>query len=58
MTMQQVAFAARVYAPYDKIPTFWIGYHAYSRNVRHQFSGVEEQAYDRGMELAMKLARD
>jgi hypothetical protein len=47
------------YAPYDKLPAFEQGIKDYAANVynRAYSNGVEQQAYDRGLEYAMRLAR-
>lgn len=52
---------AKTYAPYDKFVTFWDGVEDYLNGVHRQWrdrlSGVNGQAYDRGMEAAMRLGR-
>ena len=42
------------YAPYHTLPAFTLGYDDYRRrSLRHNLTGVEAQAYDRGAECAM-----
>jgi hypothetical protein len=55
--MPKVVSDARAYAPYDKMTAFWHGYSDYYENVRQSFEGADQQAYDRGLELAMKRTK-
>lgn len=46
------------YAPYDKMIEFSIGMGAYQNGCYEApkgFSGVQQQAFDRGLEAAMKI---
>ena len=48
------------YAPYDKMPEFSFGMWAY-RATKYEmpkgFTGVQQQAFDRGMEIAMRITK-
>jgi len=49
---------ARTYAPYDKLPAFAEGVKAYTqRRFDNPYEGVDAQAWDRGLEHAMRIAR-
>jgi hypothetical protein len=49
------------YAPYDKMPAFEKGIRDYQDRSYEpracHFSGADEQAYDRGLECAMRMQR-
>jgi hypothetical protein len=46
------------YAPYDKMTAFDEGMRDYGHgNVSDNYNGVDAQAYDRGLECAMRIAR-
>ncbi len=46
------------YAPYHKMVAFEVGFDSYINNwMRRDYEGVEQQAYDRGMECAMRVMR-
>lgn len=48
------------YAPYHAMHAFAIGFIAYQNGRScgpHHYQGVDEQAFDRGAEAAMKIAR-
>ena len=48
------------YAPYDKMPAFEDGMRDYTHrgfNPLVYYTGVDGQAYDRGQECAMRMAR-
>jgi hypothetical protein len=47
------------YAPYNKFPTFYEGVEDYRAGVfdRRYANGLDQQAYDRGSECAMRFAR-
>lgn len=47
------------YAPYNTMPAFEEGFRAYTRGTSSQYwnVGVDAQAFDRGMECAMRLGR-
>lgn len=49
----ELADIAHEYAPYHRMTPFWHG--AHGRKV--EYSGVAAQAYDRGLECAMRVAR-
>ncbi len=47
------------YAPYNNHPMFERGYDDYMGNHKYlAFTGVQAQAYDRGMEAAMRVQRE
>ena len=51
------------YSPYDEMPAFKVGFADYMDFANHgvraacSYSGVDEQAYDRGFEAAMKVLK-
>lgn len=47
------------YAPYHTMPEFEAGMEAYAKgNYRCPYQGIGEQAWDRGLEYAMRKARE
>ena len=49
---------AKTYAPYHTLPAFWQGVEDYGhRNWSHHYTGVQGQAYDRGLNTAMRFQR-
>lgn len=49
---------AKTYAPYDQLMEFWIGYHDYQNGIYDRgYSGVADQAHDRGLEWASRYKR-
>jgi hypothetical protein len=52
---------AKTYAPYDRFPAFWQGVEDYLNGVHKVWEdragGVDGQAYDRGLNAAMRLQR-
>ena len=55
MTNALETFAAAEYAPYHRMAGFWYGVNDYPRR-RTELRGVDAQAYDRGLECAMRVA--
>lgn len=49
---------AHEYAPYSGMLEFWQGYREYMKGEYTKMVEVKAQAYDRGQELAMRIARD
>lgn len=46
------------YAPYHTMPAFTFGYDCYDLGIYESgFTGVAAQAFDRGLEAAMQVAR-
>ena len=48
------------YAPYHTMPAFEVGYNDYGRFMNDHYGdgGVDQQAYDRGAECAMRHQRE
>lgn len=51
---------AKTYAPYHTLPAFWQGVDDYENHTmrhRDEYQGVDGQAYDRGLNAAMRWLR-
>jgi hypothetical protein len=60
--MTDLPLLAKEYAPYDTLPEFALGYAAYGTSAMcpfdgPQFKGYQAQAWDRGLECAMRVQR-